>query len=152
MLSLFGSRPAKLYGQEDNMPEDIDKKGFVIKDKRIFDDGGEVRKDILKEQEEKKGKEEKPEAKERTDEYTMPEMNFPGFILSLHTSALFQFGDIADPISKKKERNLPAVKQTIDILDMMKKKTSGNLDDEEEKLLDGILYELRMRYVKESRK
>ncbi|NQU02876.1 MAG: DUF1844 domain-containing protein [Syntrophaceae bacterium] len=82
----------------------------------------------------------------------MPEMNFPGFILSLHTSALFQFGDIADPISKKKERNLPAVKQTIDILDMMKKKTSGNLDDDEEKLLDGILYELRMRYVKESRK
>jgi len=149
MRSLFSSRPAKLYGQEDNMPEDIDEKGFVIKDKRIFDDGGEVREDILKEQEEKR---EKPETKERTEEYTLPEMNFPSFILSLHASAMFQFGDIADPVSKKKERNLPAVKQTIDILDMMKKKTSGNLDDEEEKLLDGILYELRMRYVKESGK
>ncbi len=135
------------------MPEDIDEKGFVIKDKRIFDDGGEVREDILKEEEaEKKEQREKPETKERTEEYTLPEMNFPSFVLSLHTSALFQFGDIADPVSKKKERNLPAVKQTIDILDMMKKKTSGNLDDDEEKLLDGILYELRMRYVKESGK
>lgn len=135
------------------MPEDIDEKGFVIKDKRIFDDGGEVREDILKEEAaEKKEQREKPETKERTEEYTLPEMNFPSFVLSLHTSALFQFGDIADPVSKKKERNLPAVKQTIDILDMMKKKTSGNLDDDEEKLLDGILYELRMRYVKESGK
>lgn len=134
------------------MPEDIDEKGFVIKDKRIFDDGGKVREDILKEQEEKKEKGEKPKAKEETDEYTLLEINFPSFILSLHTSAMFQFGDIADPVSKKKERNLPAVKQTIDILDMLKKKTSGNLDDDEGKLLDGILYELRMRYVKESGK
>ena len=134
------------------MPEDIDEKGFVIKDKRMFDDGGKVREDILKEQKEKKEKVEKPKAKEETEEYTLPEINFPSFILSLHTSAMFQFGDIADPVSKKKERNLPAVKQTIDILDMLKKKTSGNLDDDEGKLLDGILYELRMRYVKESGK
>jgi hypothetical protein len=35
---------------------------------------------------------------------------------------------------------------------MMKDKTRGNLDENEEKLLDGILYELKMRYVTESEK
>ena len=136
------------------MSEDGDEKGFVIKDKRIFDEGGEVREDKRGEQEErikeKKEEEKKPENTESAEEYTFPEINFPSFILSLHTSAMFQFGDISDPVTKKKVRNLPAVKQTIDILDILKKKTSGNLDDDEGKLLDGILYELRMRYVKES--
>ncbi len=136
------------------MSEDGDEKGFVIKDKRIFDEGGEVREDKRGEQEErikeKKEEEKKPETTESAEEYAFPEINFPSFILSLHTSAMFQFGDISDPVSKKKVRNLPAVKQTIDILDILKKKTSGNLDDDEGKLLDGILYELRMRYVKES--
>jgi len=137
------------------MSEDGDEKGFVIKDRRLFDEGGEAREDKGEEQERQEKIKEEEKKKAETDdreEYVLPEINFPGFILSLHTSAMFQFGDIADPVSKEKKRNLPAVKQTIDILDMLKKKTSGNLDGDEEKLLDGILYELRMRYVKESAK
>ncbi|MBN2567853.1 MAG: DUF1844 domain-containing protein [Deltaproteobacteria bacterium] len=137
------------------MSDDGDEKGFVIKDRRLFDEGGEAREDKVEEQEKQEKIKEEEEKKAETDEskeYFLPEINFPGFILSLHTSAMFQFGDIADPVSKERKRNLPAVKQTIDILDMLKKKTSGNLDDDEEKLLDGILYELRMRYVKESAK
>lgn len=139
------------------MSQDGDEKGFVIKDKRRFDEGGEVRKDT-KEESDKESKKEaateekKTETTESAEEYALPGINFPSFILSLHTSAMFQFGDIADPVSKKKVRNLPAAKQTIDILDMLKKKTVGNLDDSEKNLLDGILYELRMRYVKESTK
>jgi len=44
---------------------------------------------------------------------------------------------------------LPAAKQTIDILDMLNEKTKGNLDENENKLIQSVLYELKMRYVKE---
>jgi len=140
------------------MSENGDEKGFVIKDKRRFDEGGEVREEEQareeehREQQEAAGVTEEPETSEAAEDFVLPEINFPSFILSLHTSAMYQFGDIADPVSNKTVKNLPAVKQTIEILDMLKKKTSGNLEDGEEKLLDGILYELRMRYVKESAK
>jgi hypothetical protein len=44
--------------------------------------------------------------------------------------------------------NLPAAKHTIEILEIIKNKTKGNLDGEEEKLLDDVLFNLRMKYVK----
>jgi Domain of unknown function (DUF1844). len=62
---------------------------------------------------------------------------------------MYHFGDFPDPVSKETRRDLAAAKQTIDILNMLKEKTEGNLDDREKELLDGILFELRMRYVKE---
>jgi hypothetical protein len=77
------------------------------------------------------------------------EVNFASFVLSLSTSAMYHFGDFPDPVSKKAERNLAAAKQTIDILTMLKDKTEGNLDEGEKSLIDGMLFELRMRYVKE---
>jgi hypothetical protein len=147
------------------MSEDNDEKGFVIKDKRIFDETGDVRNKEAKENSKKETpekpdiseKEEKPKKAEKTgspekESQPFPEINFAGFIFSLHTSALLHFGDFPDPVSNEKSRNLPAAKQTIEILDMMKDKTRGNLDENEEKLLDGILYELKMRYVTESEK
>jgi len=41
--------------------------------------------------------------------------------------------------------------QTIDTLEMLRDKTRGNLDDEERKLIDSLLYELRMRFVETGR-
>jgi hypothetical protein len=76
-------------------------------------------------------------------------VNFVNFVLSLSTTAMYHFGDFPDPISKKAQRNLAAAKQTVDILGMLRSKTEGNLDDNEKSLLDGLLFELRMRYVKE---
>jgi hypothetical protein len=147
------------------MSENNDEKGFVIKDKRIFDETGDVRNE-KGEEKPKKETPEKPDISEKEaipkkDEESenwgkgsqpFPEINFPSFIFSLHTSALLHFGDIPDPISKKQNVNLTAAKQTIDILDMLKEKTTGNLDENEEKLLEGILYDLKMRFVKESEK
>jgi hypothetical protein len=62
---------------------------------------------------------------------------------------MYHFGDFPDPVTKKAEKNLTAAKQTIDMLNMIKIKTVGNLDNNEKSLLEGILYELMMRYVKE---
>ncbi|MBI4378173.1 MAG: DUF1844 domain-containing protein [Nitrospinae bacterium] len=65
---------------------------------------------------------------------------------------MLHFGDVEDPISGKKERNLSMVKQTIDMIDMLKEKTKGNLTPDEERLIENIIYELKMRYVKELNK
>jgi hypothetical protein len=62
---------------------------------------------------------------------------------------MYHFGDFPDPVSQKAQRNLTAAKQTIDILGMLRSKTEGNLDNNEKSLIDGLLFELRMRYVKE---
>ena len=57
-------------------------------------------------------------------------------------------GEIEDPISQQTVKNLPLAKQTIDLIGMLKEKTKGNLGPDEAKVLDAILYDLRMRYVK----
>jgi hypothetical protein len=76
-------------------------------------------------------------------------MDFSTFILSLNASALIHLGEIPDPHSKERSINLPAAKHTIEILEILKNKTKGNLDREEDKLLDDVLYNLRMKYVKD---
>lgn len=140
-----------------------DEKGFVIKDRRRFDDSGEARSETPREEAAAKPQEPKPEpkaAEPRTDEpkqqaqaeATFPELNFATFVFSLGTSAMYHFGDFPDPVTKKAERNLEAAKQTIDILGILKDKTKGNLNDDEDRLLESLLYELRMRYVRETAK
>ena len=141
------------------MEEEQKEKGFVIKDKRLFDETGEARTNS----EEAPPKEEaKPEAGEEparsapepegeTDgEPYLPEINFANFILSLGTTVMYHFGDFADPGTNKSVKNLQAAKHTIDTIGMLKAKTAGNLDQDETNLLDGLLFELRMRYVKET--
>lgn len=142
--------------------EEKKEKGFVVKDRRIFDDSGEVREDTKEEAPEPKSEtedrskaftKEEPRREEEAgpadQENNYPEVNFASFVLSLSTTAMFHFGDFPDPESNKADRNLSAAKQTIDILGMIKEKTEGNLDENEKNLIEGILYELRMRYVKE---
>jgi len=87
-----------------------------------------------------------------SEEAQPPEMDFAGFVLSLSTTAMFHFGDLPDPVTKKAEKNLAAAKQTIDILGMLQEKTAGNLTADEKNILDAVLFELRMRYVKEKSK
>jgi hypothetical protein len=76
------------------------------------------------------------------------ELTFPGFVLSLATSAAVHFGDIADPATGRPgEPNLPGAARIIELLSMLQQKTRGNLSPEEAKLLDDLLYELRLRFV-----
>jgi len=139
------------------MEEEKKDKGFVIKDRRLFDESGASRDEKAAPTEEKRPPEKtadvqgSPTGKEssETEDATLPEINFAGFIISLSTTAMYHFGDFPDPVTKETRRNLPAAKQTVDILSILKTKTEGNLDDDERQLLDGLLYELRMRFVKE---
>lgn len=78
-------------------------------------------------------------------------MDFSTFILSLNASSLIHMGEIHDPQLKEITVNLPAAKHTIEILEILKDKTVGNLDDTEDKLLDDILYNLRLKYMQHAK-
>jgi Domain of unknown function (DUF1844) len=76
------------------------------------------------------------------------ELTFSGFVLSLATTAALHFGDIADPSTgRKSEPDIEAAGRIIDILAMLQQKTRGNLIPEEDRLVDDLLYELRLRFV-----
>jgi hypothetical protein len=76
-------------------------------------------------------------------------VDFAGFVLSLATSALYHMGFVGDPERDQPASapDLPLARQTIDTLEMLQLKTRGNLDIEEVRLLEGVLYELHLRFV-----
>ncbi len=78
---------------------------------------------------------------------TPDEIDFSTLVFSLATGAFIHLGLAADPVTQKTEKNTPLAKQNIDILEMLQKKTKGNLSAEEGQLLDSLLTELRLRYV-----
>jgi hypothetical protein len=136
------------------MNDGKEEKGFVIKDKRIFDESGEARREDSKKEAttgDEKLEKTSPEKDDQasTQEEHFPEVTFSSFVLSLSTTIMYHLGDFPDPETKKANKNLAAAKQTIDMLSMIRNKTAGNLDTDEKQLLEGILYELMMRYVKE---
>ncbi|RKY40014.1 MAG: DUF1844 domain-containing protein [Candidatus Omnitrophota bacterium] len=77
-------------------------------------------------------------------------MNFALFISSLGMQALMHLGEVVNPLTNKKETDLKQAKQTIDILEILEKKTKGNLDKKEEQILRDILYETRMKYIEKA--
>jgi len=80
--------------------------------------------------------------------FILPKVTFATFVMSLNTSCLVCLGEIPEPESGKNKKNLTLAKHTIDTLEMLKEKTKGNLNKEEEDLMNHILYDLRIRYVK----
>ena len=73
---------------------------------------------------------------------------FSDFLFWLATMAAVQFGDIPDPASGRPiEPNLVGAGHLIEVIAMLQEKTAGNLSAPESKLLDSLLYDLRMRFV-----
>lgn len=124
--------------------EVIEGDGFTVKDKRTFDAEGRVKEEFKKAQKEGAREEGKRAA-------PLPEVNFSSLLLSLSSSTLLHLGEIADPQSGEKRKDLDLAKQSIDIISVLKDKTKGNLTEEEQKLLDHLLYDLRMRFVEASK-
>ena len=125
-------------------------KGFTVRDRRSFDEEGDLKDE--KETKEAAGPEPKPEEEKKQTEapknQPLPEVNFNSLIFSLSSSALLHIGEIADPQTGEKRVDLPMAKHSIDIISMLMDKTKGNLDNEEQKFIDNILADLRLRYVK----
>jgi hypothetical protein len=136
---------------------DTEDKGFTVKDKRFFQQSDEE-KDRLREaskQQETARETYETEANKAHStagpkaEGPLPEISFASFIMSLGTSVFFHLGDLPHPETGVAGKNLPMAKQTIDLLGILREKTRHNLTPEEENIFDHLLYDLRMRYVKE---
>jgi hypothetical protein len=82
----------------------------------------------------------------------LPKLDFATFIISMSHSALIQLGEAPHPDSGAVEADLPLARQTIDLLGVLEEKTRGNLTGDEERLLTGVLYDLRMRCVEQENK
>ena len=133
--------------------EKTEGKGFTVQDRRRFSETGEVRETPEASQgftmsEPSKGN----ESQSQTSQEPLPEINFSTFVISLSTQALMHLGEIANPLSGKSEMDVSDAKQMIDILGMLQEKTRGNLDASEARLIEDLLFDLRMKYVEAVKK
>jgi Domain of unknown function (DUF1844) len=113
--------------------------GFTVTDRRIFaDEKGTARVEAIPGG--------SPTAKPASSEGP-PSIDFHTFVLSLGSSALMHLGELERPGAGAAEKDLPMAKSTIDILAMLQDKTRGNLTPDEAKLLESLLYDLRLRFV-----
>lgn len=128
---------------------DEENKGFKVKDSRRYTAEGKAREpegESRSPAEEHKG--ENFTARPAPDAQRIPEMSFATFVLSLHASAMVHLGLIGDPdTGEMPPPHIPMAQQTIDILALLQEKTKGNLTREEQELLQGALYELRVQFV-----
>jgi len=100
-------------------------------------------KEILAAQE----KTEKEEAKEERRRGPLPKGDFAALVSMLVTQALFALG-MLQVEGQKKEPDLEMAKYNIDMLETVEEKTKGNLSEEEKKVLESTLSQIRMAYVK----
>lgn len=74
---------------------------------------------------------------------------FLGLVHSFQAAAMQQMGKIMNPFTEKMERDMKQARLSIDMLEMLQERTSGNLTGEESRFLTHVLTELRLNYVAE---
>lgn len=130
-----------MSGSEENNQS----RGFKVEDRRRFTPEGESR-------------DEQPKATPPPGQATLVDepsagtrpqalINFTTFLISLGTQTLAFLGEIPNPADGSTTSDLVAAKEMIDIIAMLQEKTKGNLDDAEANLINGFLYDLRLKYV-----
>jgi Domain of unknown function (DUF1844) len=132
-------------------------KGFTVQDRRRFSAEGEAkaagpeetRAPAAASAPEAAGAELRRDAAPEPPEE--PEVTFTTFMVGLSTQALAALGEISDPVSGARSKDLQAAQQLIDIIGMLREKTRGNLDRDEDGLIEAILFDLRMKYVELAR-
>ncbi len=79
-------------------------------------------------------------------------IDLTAFLLGLAQTALIQLGESPNPeTGQRSALDLPAARQTLDVLGMLREKTRGNLTADEERLFEHLLADLRLRYVDAAR-
>lgn len=79
------------------------------------------------------------------------QLDFSTFVFSLATGAFIHMGLAPDPNTHQTAKNLDLARQNIDLLSILEKKTKGNLTDDESRLLEGLLMEVRLKFVEVSK-
>jgi len=131
--------------------EEKKKEPIKVTDRRSFTPDGERRASV--EPEEKSPvlgegfeirREKPPEGPESSERPA--QVDFISFILSLTSTAFIQLGEVEDPVQGSRGVDLEGARQMIDIIDMLHEKTRGNLEPQEEKFMERILFELKVKF------
>jgi hypothetical protein len=126
---------------------------FKVVDRRPFAADGSRKEDIPAEEKNAEAAP-APERSTRSEPPSEPRNSHsddsPGFgtlISYLSTTAMFQLGLIPGPSGEHIPADMPNAKRTLDLLEVLQEKTYGNLTARESRLLEDVLYELRMSFV-----
>jgi len=88
---------------------------------------------------------------ERSGQEFLPPLDFSSVILPFYSQALLKLGLLGEPDKTGKEINLNLARRLIDILDLIKDRTKGNLKPDEERFLESCLQQLRMHYLEKAK-
>ncbi len=136
--------------------------GFKVIDRRPFTAEGEIRKEVVEEQErEAKREEVKAEAKAAADakaEAAKPAADTPkklpafeNLVRMIGSNAAMVLGAYADPNTGQPMLDPDAARELIDMLDALQQKTKGNLAPEENDMLVDLLGKLKLTYLEISK-
>jgi hypothetical protein len=140
--------------------EEQGEKGFTVSDKRQFTREGSRRPTETSQPSPPPPTREAPRAEEPRRPRTeggagvprdLPPADFSTFVQMLAGNIMMSLGQLPDPITQQRRRDLGQAKHTIDILLMLRDKTRGNLTADEAQLLQELLPQLQMAYVSASR-
>jgi len=81
----------------------------------------------------------------------LPKIDLTTFILSISSAAYMGLGMVPRSDGAAPEVNLQLARQNIDLLELMYDKTRGNRTPEEEKLIEQLLFELRVKYIEKQK-
>lgn len=145
---------ARMAKEEAFMFDENDEtSGFKVVDRRSFTDDGRPRQEA---HDEERGQEPAiiPPQSGAEEDQLFPEdseqevpSGFNTLVSYLSTTAMFQLGLLAGPAGERIPADLMNARMTIDLLEVLQEKTEGNLTSDEAKMLDEVLYELRMSFV-----
>jgi hypothetical protein len=132
--------------EDRKMAEEPRERAFTVSDKRFS-----ARRESASDRPADSPQASRPStAEQQTRAAPSEEVSFASFLVSLGTQAFMHLGEIPNPLNQKREKDLPAAKQLIDLLGVLEAKTKGNLTGEEERILQQLLFDLRLHYVREA--
>jgi hypothetical protein len=88
-------------------------------------------------------------ANSKKEEENLEKASFLSIVLRMATGAYISLGLVEDPATDKKNKDLEMSKYLIDSLRILRDKTKGNLNKEEEGYLNNIIHDLELKFVKE---
>jgi hypothetical protein len=133
--------------------EESSSSGFKVVDRRPFAANGSRKEEIPAEEREVEAAPEgdrstllEPQSEPR-GQYEDESPGFETLVSYLSTTAMFQLGLIPGPSGEHIPADMPNAQRTVDLLEVLQEKTKGNLSASESRLLEDVLYELRMSFV-----
>lgn len=137
-------KPAQKAGAKD-----VDRKPAARKPAASSESAGKAaeKKQAASKTEKKASSANQKAASEKRQTPVLPEPTFTTFILSLASSGMVQLGEVPHPDTGETMVDINLAKHTIDTIAMLRDKTQNCLNPEEKRLVEGLLYELRMKFV-----